>query len=233
MFNAKFEGFLSKHLKVDEYDFMSKAALPSNLGMFFVNSSNSKEITINALRNAYVDEVTTAATCQKEEILFKLNVGELERDIFKLEQEMMLLELTEKRLTDEYLANFIFKPLDAAADFAKSNYEAATEEAEHLRIPYEQGIIPSWEYLAALDRKACAEVLALKATNDLAQRHIEIDGQKRQLQSQQADLARRIMVTRKIVSSYEYAAGHDANVISHTYAGAFVEEGDPILTLVV
>lgn len=199
--------------------------------MFFVKSSNSSETTIYALRDAYVDEVTTASTCSKDDVLFKLNVGEIERDIFKLEQELTLLELTEKRLSDEYLANYIFKPLDAAVDFAWSNYEAASEEAEHLRIPYEQGIIRREDYLAGLDRKACAEVLALKAKNDLAQRHIEIDGQKRQLQSQQVDLARRIAITRQIASSYEYASVHTASITLHTYAGAFVEEGDPILTL--
>ncbi|MBY5635913.1 hypothetical protein HFO39_14160 [Rhizobium leguminosarum] len=198
---------------------------------YSAQSKSENETTLYAATNSYLDDLFEADECEVDQILFRTNVAELERETFKLEQEIDFLELTERRLSKEYVDNFVFKALKAGRVVAAKNVSSALRELELFNAMFEDGAVTRIDVAAAEERVENAKILLAKADIDLLQRTIEIESQQRHLTAQRDDLVDRIKLNEQITTAYQFKAPWPGKIIRHSFKGAFVEEGDPILTL--
>ncbi len=203
----------------------------SNWVTYSAQLTSETKTTLYAPTNCYLDALIEAEECAEGEVLFKTNVAELERETFKLEQELIFLELTERRLSKDYVDNFVFKALNSGRTVAAKNVTSAMNELELYNIMYTDGACTRIDVAAAEERVENAKILLSKAEIDLIQRSIEIESQQRQLIAQKVDLADRIALNIQIESAFQFKAPWPGKITRHTFAGAFVKEGDAILTL--
>jgi multidrug resistance efflux pump len=201
------------------------------LVIFSAKFTSEDSTTIYAATNAYIDELTHTTRCEAGEPLFRVNIFELERETLKLEQECVFLRLTQRRLSKEYVDNFIFKALKTGRTISARNLKSALEELDWIRFMFEGGAAARLDVVEAEERVENARILLAKAENDLIQRTIEIESLRRQLKAQKLDLADRIELNLNIATAYQFKAQWEGQITRHTYQGAFVEEGDPILTI--
>ncbi|MGO6875411.1 hypothetical protein ACCS85_26760 [Rhizobium ruizarguesonis] len=204
---------------------------PLSWGTYSAQLKSETKTTLYAPTNSYLDALIEADECGGGEVLFQTNVAELERETFKLEQELIFLELTERRLSKDYVDNFVFKALNAGRTVAAKNVTSALKELELYGSMYIDGACSRIDVAAAEERVENAKILLSKAEIDLIQRTIEIESQQRQLIAQKNDLADRIALNIQIESAFQFKAPWAGKITRHSFAGAFVEEGDAILTL--
>ena len=208
-------------------------ALPSQLAIYSARSNSSTSQTIVAMHDAYVDFLVSEGAVLAGQAVFVLNNSELVRETFKLNQELLLSEITAARLDDVYVEQLIYGPLKGAVEFAQSDLDAASKEDNEISTQIKFGKLATFS-LEAIEIVGLVEeksALLSKAKAELIQRQIEIDGQKRRLKSEQTDLAQRIELNKKIYELHKFSPPQQGIVKFHTYSGGFVREDDPICTI--
>jgi chromosome segregation ATPase len=178
-----------------------------------------------------VDWLVSDGTVGSNEDVFRLNTFELDRETFKLLQELEFSKLTAARLEQQYVDELVFKPLNAAQILAKSDLDAAKEELEQTKDRLTAGEVTRVEVSRAMARLAERKANLGRSETNLAQRKLEIEQQTRRLIAEQTDLASRIRLNQLIRDIHVYRTQRAVSVETHTHEGAFVEEGDPICTI--
>lgn len=187
---------------------------------------------IFALRDCYIDELATGNS-RTGSIVFRLNTFELDRETFKLAQELTLLKITEERLEQSYVEELVIAPLQAAVQLAESDAAAAEDEFRETEERHNAGQVTSVDVALAKARLAERRVIWEKSRIDLGQRSLELEVQRRKFEAEQDDLKQRIELNSQIRKVHQFSMPFEGYVEAHTYAGAFVEEGDPICTVSV
>ena len=189
--------------------------------------------TIVAMIDAYVDFLSSDGSVDSGTPIFKLNSTELTLETFKLRQEELLTGITAARLSDEYVDRLIYEPMKAAIAFAGTDLESAKTEDANLHLRLDIGSAKMWKEEAQEMVGLVQErrVLLERASADLIQRQIEIDGQRRRLAAERADLKQRIDLDNKINAIHQYVCPARGTVEFETYHGAFVKEKDHICTI--
>jgi hypothetical protein len=222
---------VSRHL-AQVYSGVSSVPAPRSASdIYSVRSNSASKENIFAMRDCYVDYINEAKYVEPDELLFSLNGFEIDRETYKLKQELLLSQITDRRLTEDYVRDFVFRPMEATIDVAQSDLEAAEVEVEYERRQLEIGEgLPGDLTRAeiALEEK---RIIVDQAESDLIQRQIEIDGQRRRLAAEQEDYNQRLRLNGKIKEMHEFRVSRKCRVTWHTWQGAFVEEGDPMCTL--
>jgi multidrug resistance efflux pump len=201
------------------------------LAIYSVKSNGEKQQTIFAMQDCYVDVLSKMAVVGLNEELFRLNALEVDRENFKLEQELEMNKLTEERLDKDYLDSLIYGPLNAAIEMATAVVEETQEELREYRERFQVGEVTRTDVAQAEGRLAEKQILLVKAKNDKMQKDIEIESQQRRFAAERQDLAERIDLNIKIRELYAYKSQFAGKVTYHTYQGAFIEKGDPICTI--
>ncbi|MBP2563318.1 multidrug resistance efflux pump [Neorhizobium galegae] len=163
--------------------------------------------------------------------MFFLNAFEIQRDTFKLSQELALLALTEKRLDAAYLDQLIFAPLKAAIELAESDRDAANEELQFIQMEVDAGAASKMDLDRATARLAEMEVAFYKAKTESIQKSIDVEAELRRLDADKKDLNERLKLNAAIADMFRYRAQIAGKVEYHSYPGAFVEKGDAICTI--
>ncbi|MDX0648843.1 hypothetical protein GOD00_30850 [Sinorhizobium medicae] len=193
-------------------------------------STSADRQTIFALRDCYLDELRVGDALAGDAV-FRLNSFEVDRSLFKLAQELAMLQLTEDRLGEQYINTLVLEPMRAAVELARSDISAAEEELRAEQARFEVGEATRADVLMAEGRLAGRRIILLKGEIDLGQRKVEIDTQRRRLSAAETDLSNRGQLNMKIRELYEYHMPFAGSIEPHSYGGAFVEEGDPICTI--
>jgi hypothetical protein len=128
-----------------------------------VKSLSVDRQTIFALDDCYLDDCVSG-TVEKGSLVFSLNTFELDRETFKLAQQLALLKITEDRLQQNYIDTLIFKPLDAAIELATSDAAAAEAELTDARDRFAAGEITRVELIQTEARLHERRVIIEKAT---------------------------------------------------------------------
>jgi hypothetical protein len=209
---------------------MLSPKLQSDLAIYSAKSLSANQQTIFALANCYLNSCV-AGRVDKGALVFSLNTFELDRESFKLAQQLALLKITEDRLDNAYLDELIFKPLDAAIELATSDASAAQAELVEMQERLKAGQVTRVDVVQAEVRLHERNVIIQKATLDRAQRGFETDLQKKRCSAQKDDLLKRLELNDQIREIHTFAMPFAGTVSLHTYAGAFLEKGDPICTV--
>ncbi len=207
---------------------MSKMALRSDWAIFSANSNDVDEQIVTALSNCFLNFTAPDGACVAASKLFELNAFEIDRELFKLAQELELSKITEDRIAADYLEELVFKPLEAARNLAASDVQAATQEYQSAIKHEEVGDINMVDLKAAATRLADRQINAIRADMNYRQRRQEVDAQSRRWQAEREDLEKRIELGKLMKDLYSFDAPANGRVEFFTAAGMFVEEGDPI-----
>jgi hypothetical protein len=198
--------------------------------MYSAKSITDKQQTIFCLRNCYVNFLAEGPA-RTDDLVFQLNTFELDRETFKLQQQQLLLKLTEDRLATEYVNKLIFEPLDTAVQVADGDLAAATMEFNAAQQQFKDGKITEAGLKAAEARVAERRIILEKAKIDREQKEVEINSQRRRVRAERQDLEERIMLDQKIREIHEYRMPFSGTIEVHSYSAAFLEKGDPICTI--
>jgi multidrug resistance efflux pump len=209
---------------------LSPLARLSDAATYSVKSLSSDQQTIFALKDSYldlsVDGRLTAGT-----IVFSLNTFELDRQTFKLERELALLELSERRLDPDYVSTLILKPLQAAIETAQSDLDVANDALKQTQDRFNIGLVTLTDLKMAQARVADKTITVDRAQLALNQRQLDLETLRRRLDAEKADLKQRTELNEQIRKVHQFAMPFAGTVTAHSYTGAFVEKGDPICTI--
>jgi hypothetical protein len=183
------------------------------------------------MRNSYIDYVAPTRRLAKNAVVFKLNMFDLDRETFRLRQQLELSRLAAERLEEGYLNDFVFKPLQAGIDYAQQSLADSQDILKETNNWFNVGVLTRADVGRATADVFDKQSLLGRAQIDLIQRQIEVDGQKRRLSAQQTDINERIALNGKLSDISQYLMPADGTVEWHTYLGAFVEKADPICTI--
>jgi hypothetical protein len=156
---------------------------------------------------------------------------DLELETFRLQQDQLLAQITEDRLSERYVEELVYAPMRAAIEFAQEDFEGAKRYAGNIDIrlktlgSLKQLSVPVQEYIGLLEERTA---LLERARADFIQRQIEINGQRRRLKAEQDDLEERLKVNQKINEIHTYVMPFDGFVEFKTFNGAFVRKRDQI-----
>lgn len=204
--------------------------LPSDLAIYSERSISADSQTIFAMKDCYLDYLSSGNIVAGA-VVFKLNSFEIDRSSFKLVQELAMLTLTEARTDRQYTQALIIEPLEAAVALAGADADVAAEEVRVIKDEFKVGEYTLVDVAMAEARLDERRLILRKAEIDLGQKMLELDIQTRQVTAAREDLEKRLILNDKIRSIHEYYMPFSGSVTVHTYAGAFVEEGDPICTV--
>lgn len=201
------------------------------MAIYSVLSNSESSETIFAFRDCFVDEIVTDGPYSTQTTLFRLNSLALDREQFRLAQELVLTQLSEGRLDPDYVSNLILKPLDVAITSAEVSVVYGQHFYDFAKKRCEVGLAPITDVLNAEFMLSERKGTLLKAKLGKEQRMLELETQRSRLEAEKVDLKRRMDLLDLARVAHEYKARRAMRVTVHTFAGAFVEEGDPICTI--
>jgi hypothetical protein len=209
---------------------LSALARLSDAATYSVKSLSPDQQTIFALRDSYLD-LSVDGRLAAGAIVFSLNTFELDRQTFKLERELALLELSERRLDPDYVSTLIIKPLQAAIETAQSDLDVANDALRQTLDRYNVGTVTLTDVKLAQARVADKTITVDRAQLGLNQKQLDLDTLRRRLDAEKADLKQRTELNEEIRKVHQFTMPFAGSVTAHSYAGAFVEKGDPICTI--
>jgi hypothetical protein len=205
--------------------------LPSELAIYSVKSLSTTSETIFALRDCYVDRLAESGKIVTGAMVFELNAFEIDRNTFRLARERTLTEITAARLEQGYLQKLVLGPLEAALQLASSDVQSSQQELKFVHDQFNVGMVLRSEVNLAEARLSEKSGSFLQTERDLAKAKLDIQTQTSRLKAEQADLDERMKLNHLIKDIHAYVASKPGSLECHTFAGAFVEEGDPICTI--
>lgn len=205
---------------------------PSASDIYSARSTSANRQVIYAMRDCYLDELSTGNS-SRGDIVFRLNTFEIDRETFKLMQEKTLLKITEHRLEEDYLQDLIFAPLSAAVQLAEADIIAAEEELAAFTSKAEVGQDTYTSVMLAQARLDECKIIREKARTELGQKRLDVEVMRRKFSAEESDLDQRLQMNLNIRALHQFVMPFDGAVESHSYVGSFLEEGDPICTVLV
>lgn len=212
---------------------MSPKELLFELATYSVSSNSDESEIIYSLDSCFVEKLSSNNYVTSGELIFELNSFITDRELFKLNRKLELLDLTANRLDETYLQELVFRPLNASLEVARADVDSAEKELLAARDRFDVGE----DTLTGVCRASLLlngnKSRLRRAEIELKQKKIDIDKQRKNFQSEYDDINQRIFLLKKLKEAYSYTTEFDAKIEYYTFEGAFVEKGDPICRVFV
>jgi len=136
--------------------------------MYSPRSSEGAE-QILAMRDCYVDMVASSGKAARGATLFRLNTFELDRQTYKLSQELLLSQITASRLDHQYLTELVYRPLEASVTLALEELKVENARLKANRDRFAVGEIHRSELAMAEAAVAKREINFRRCEIELSQ----------------------------------------------------------------
>jgi multidrug resistance efflux pump len=169
-------------------------------------------------------------------LLFKFDTSDHERDLYKLKSRLIHSDLAGDRLTDGFLNQFVWTPVQLEIDAAEAEVGTWVDALETAKDRAKVGAVPlsggeGTPIHVAKDLAEARAKVALRTDNRL-QKNIEVETEKYLWQAERKEILKQLNLTKEIIKLCTIRAPRSGIVRFCIYPGASVAKDDLLVTLI-
>jgi multidrug resistance efflux pump len=165
--------------------------------------------------------------------VLKMGSLEVERQLMRYSMQLKILDLTDERLTSEYLDKYVFGPMEALKSFRQSTVGTASASLDWLQGQQRfSGAVSQQDIQKAEAGEKEQDAELLNSDDSLAKKKLDIEKQKAAAQIERAQLTKTVALMRNLIEISTIVSPSSGRVQFHTVAGVFVEKGDLLFEVV-
>lgn len=155
--------------------------------------------------------------------ILKLDSLDFERELQKAQFQLKLLDIAAERLTDDYLNDFVYGPMQSMIDFRSKVMDERAAVRDYVATDVGSDPAKIADAEAKLD---AANAEKLNAVDSLARKKLDVANQKQDKEAEHAQATQSVGFMQKLIELSTLVAPVTGKVSVRTVAGVFVEKGD-------
>jgi len=183
------------------------------------------------MADGYVSSIRENGLLNAGDTAFVLNQSDTDLEAFRLQQDMILLTLTHKRLDEGRVEKHVLGPLKRALEISLVGMKQAEVVLKAVKDEF------SASYALKAD-VASAEKSVIERSVVLNKAKIELNAKTRQVLAQRTRMNKNLASLKELIrlniqkaEMSRFLMPWSGNISCRTFAGAFVEAGDVICTI--